>query len=407
MQPRILILCDAFTPPAFVPRVRMLATNLQNMGWQVSVATEAMPNVNFSTTDFELIQIPYYTSDRGWKWLIKWLADQLFNCKEKHFHYQVKQTIGNYNYDIVLCSSFNLFPLHTAVRLAQESDVPLVADLRDIAEQWGKTSYSYHSLSPKWLGTIVNRLYKWRTIKRRNRLLKKVSAITTISTWHQAFLKQINQDTHLIYNGFDNKQFVPKDIPTSKFIISYTGRIYNLQFRNPELLFKALSSLINKGLIVQSDIVLQFHIEKTAEEHLYDLVSRYKLQSILNVEGFISQDDTIKLLQQSSICLILTNKTTEQGPFGIMTTKFFEALGVEKPVLCVRSDESVLEEAIKNTNAGIAARTAEEVEQFILDKYHEWQEHGFTHQQVRNKELFTRQYQAEQFAALFDSLIKK
>ena len=85
----------------------------------------------------------------------------------------------------------------------------------------------------------------------------------------------------------------------------------------------------------------------------------------------------------------------------------FEALGVEKPVLCVRSDEECLAQVIRETNAGIAATTAEEVKAFILDKYSEWQQNGFTRQAVNQaqKQLFTRQYQAGQFEALLTSLM--
>jgi hypothetical protein len=82
-----------------------------------------------------------------------------------------------------------------------------------------------------------------------------------------------------------------------------------------------------------------------------------------------------------------------------MGTKFFEALGVEKPVLCVRSDEECLAQVIQETNAGLAGTNAEEVADFILEKYQEWKNKGFTRQAVdqAQKRLFTRQYQAQQF----------
>ena len=85
----------------------------------------------------------------------------------------------------------------------------------------------------------------------------------------------------------------------------------------------------------------------------------------------------------------------------MMTTKFYEALGCEKPVLCVPSDESVLAATIRDTNAGIATDNKEEIKQFILEKYHEWQANGYTHQEVRHKEQFSREYQARQFEELF------
>ena len=43
----------------------------------------------------------------------------------------------------------------------------------------------------------------------------------------------------------------------------------------------------------------------------------------------------------------------------------------------------------------------EEVKAFVLEKYQEWKQNGFTHQQVVNKEQFTRQHEAAQFEQLF------
>ena len=48
-----------------------------------------------------------------------------------------------------------------------------------------------------------------------------------------------------------------------------------------------------------------------------------------------------------------------------MTTKFFESLAVEKPILCVQSDEAYLAEAIKETHSGLAATRVDEVYDFL------------------------------------------
>jgi hypothetical protein len=41
-----------------------------------------------------------------------------------------------------------------------------------------------------------------------------------------------------------------------------------------------------------------------------------------------------------------------------------------------------------------------------MEKYQEWKQIGFTRQTARNKELFTRQRQAEQFKELFIKCIQ-
>ena len=106
--------------------------------------------------------------------------------------------------------------------------------------------------------------------------------------------------------------------------------------------------------------------------------------------------------------LVASQKSGPQGPHGIMTTKFFEALGVEKPVLCVPSDEECLAQVIQQTNAGLAATNIEEVKRFILDAYAAWKKNGFTRQAVEptQKRLFSRQYQAQQFEHLLSDILR-
>ena len=84
-----------------------------------------------------------------------------------------------------------------------------------------------------------------------------------------------------------------------------------------------------------------------------------------------------------------------------MTTKFFEALGCEKPILCTPSNTEELAQTIRNTNAGLASSSIDEVKAFIIEKYKEWQQQGYTRQAVINKGQFSREKQALLFEQLF------
>ena len=121
------------------------------------------------------------------------------------------------------------------------------------------------------------------------------------------------------------------------------------------------------------------------------------------LHSFVHITEIPQLLHQSSIILVASQKSSANGTHGIMTTKFFEALGVEKPVLCVPSDEECLAQVIQETNAGLAATNAEQICAFIDQKYREWKKNGFTRQAVNpeQKQRFTRQFQAQQFEQLF------
>ena len=89
-------------------------------------------------------------------------------------------------------------------------------------------------------------------------------------------------------------------------------------------------------------------------------------------------------------------KEMDKG-FNSLTTKFYEALGCEKPVLCVPSDKGALAELIAYTNAGIATEDSEKIKNFILTHYEAWKKNGCTRQATQHREEFTRNNQYDQF----------
>jgi phage portal protein BeeE len=76
-------------------------------------------------------------------------------------------------------------------------------------------------------------------------------------------------------------------------------------------------------------------------------------------------------------------------------------------VLCVTSDEACLASAIEKTNAGVAATNVEEVKAFLLEKYQQWRQQGYTQQAVNlaEKALFSRQEQAQAFENIIQSIL--
>jgi hypothetical protein len=61
---------------------------------------------------------------------------------------------------------------------------------------------------------------------------------------------------------------------------------------------------------------------------------------------------------------------------------------------------------ISETHAGLAATEVEQVKTFVMEKYLEWKKNGFTRQTARNKAMFTRQRQAEQFKEVFEAVTR-
>lgn len=398
MPRRILILTDSIAPPAFAPRIVSLCRHLSESGIECVVFSDREQGVDaFSMPFGKWYQTAYYQS--GNKTCRYWL-DKLFDARERQFEAFIEAQANVDTFDAIFCSTCYYFPLQTTYRLAKKYHKPYIIDIRDVAEQWGNISYNTYSVASSRVTKGLHHLFTAWNIRKRNRVLAAANEVITISPWHQQLLSRYNSRTHLIYNGFDEQEFYPKDVQTDSFLISYAGKIYNLLFRDPRLLFEALRQLLSDLPGLSKDLRLLFHVDKHSIEPLRQMAADYGLEAYCEVNGYIPKAELLPLLHRSSILLVLSCKSTPEGAHGIMGTKFYEALGVEKPVLCVRSDEESLAQVIAMTQAGLAGTSVESVKRFIAEQYSDWQKNGFTHRQVTNKDLFSRATQSAQIEQL-------
>ena len=392
---RILVVADAFGKPAYTPRLRFWCEYLVAQGWQVDVYTEQFEPLPFEHS-YPIVEIPIF-KNRSFDWFIKSTLTFFFDWKSRFFAKEVRKQVGPKSYDIVLACTFPSTPLRAAYGIAKEQRIPLHIDLRDIDEQTPTNQYIAHF---KWRLPLFQ-LFRSLNIRRRNTFIRRADSLSSVSPWHVAFLHQWNKNTHLIYNGYDSSIFVPQKVVTDTFSITYTGRIYDKALQDLSLLFEALHQM-HSSCQIPKELVVEWYTDAVGQKRVIHWAQESGTTSLMKFHPFVQTQDIPQILSRSSIVLVASQKSTPKGPHGIMTTKFFEALGVEKPVLCVRSDEECLAQVIKQTNAGLAGTNAQEVADFILDKYAEWKTNGFTHQPVDPdvKRLFTRQYQAQQFEQL-------
>ena len=370
----ILVISDPPAAPGYLPRVRSLCEYFVQKGHEVTLLTEEYQPLDFAHT-YPIRTIRMY-SGGSFDWFIKTVWTLLTDWHDRVFAQRALSTMHG-GYDMVICSAFSDFPLGAAQRIAQALNVPLICDIRDLDEQVDDSKYQYKHQS-QWLMPF-RWLYRTIHIRRHNKVLRAANAITTISPWHAEFIKNIlekkafffersglsslSKAVYTVYNGYDEKQFYPQDIKTDRFTITYIGSLFEWQKPALEKVKKAIEGL---------DLALEVHTPQ------HDPVAYKDL------------GDTIR---QSSIMLVLTNEKTH----GMLTTKFYEALGCEKPILCVPSDKGALAELMAYTNAGLASDDIDEIKAFILGHYEAWKQNGFTRQATQHREEFTRTNQYDQF----------
>lgn len=409
---KILIICDMF-PPAFAPRMGYLCKYLKRMGWEVTVVTEYISDDTFSflTGNADVSYIQFYKATgkirRRLEWVWVMLLDILFHYKDRKVINACSKILKTNDYKGILCSTYRTFPLPAAQEIAKKFQLPFIADLRDIVEQYASNEYISHSLNTfSWLDTAITKAFRYRLLKDRNKALRAAHCVTTVSPWHVKVLEQYHSNVKLIYNGYDPDLFYPQLIKTSRFTITYTGRLLSLATRNPGLLFDAIVKLADNNIIRPDTFRVVWYTDRESQSIIDQEALRKGVTSFMEYHDYVPASEIPFILNQSSILLSLANKSDQTGPKGFMTTKFFESLAVEKPILCVRSDEACLAKAIKETNSGLAATNVNEVYDFLKHYYEEWQEKGYTSSSVNRNLLlnYSRKEQAKQFARIFEEI---
>lgn len=409
---RILIFGETILPPAYLPRVMYFCSYFTEKGWSVDLVAETSEHMQYVPQKVSLFPIDYYKRKDGVlgkiEWGTKFLLDIFCDYKGRFFYRKSRSLLKGRKYDVVFCSSSFTFPLTAASRMASRLQLPLFVDLRDIAEQSPDDNHYIAHKPPKLFGNLITNIYKKVLVNRRNNVLRKATGVTSVSPWHVKTLSKYNSSTHLIYNGFDENLFIPKKITTNRFTVSYFGRIYNEQIRNPRLLLDALEKMSEKGIVSKENTVVKWFVDAQSKNVVRKIAESYHVADLMEFHDFIPPELLPDEMNKSSILLVLVNAVETTNYFGIMTTKFFEALGTNRPVVCIPDNKDNLSELIQETYCGLVSSNAGEVEKYLLGKFQEWQNSGRTEGTLA-EELrldFSRKKGAETLENLFINAIK-
>jgi glycosyltransferase involved in cell wall biosynthesis len=413
---KILIITEVF-PPAFNPRMGYLAKFLPDCGWEADIITHDVKKDNnygflVGSNKIVRVQLKHTGTPEGFlqsTWYIL-NSRRHFLSDRKPFLQGIRKNFRKEDYVAILVSvSWDLFVLEAGLTLSKKWGIPLLVDLRDIHEQkpcW--IDLEDKSLKSLFLNYFNGRLQKTK-IKLRNRVLQSARAVTSVSPFHVETLSKYNHDVNLIYNGFDPDLFYPqKPEKTDIFTILYPGLVFTENIQNPTLLFEAINRLDQEHIINLQSFRIRFYTPPSSRSELKSNKMFSTVEKYIDFFDYVGFQEVPRLLNNCSIALVLSNIADEQGPKGVLTTKFYDYVGIERPVLCVRSDEGILADTIRKANIGVAARTADEAYQFILEKWNEWKELGYTTVEVNRdfKQQFSRKAQARQFADIFERITR-
>lgn len=409
---RILIYAEVIVAPAYNPRLRYFCKHLQSQGYTVDMVCENADNIELFSSDINIYPIEYYKFKKGIfakiEWLLKFVFNLISDFKGRYFYQKSKHLFSN-RYDIVISSTSFTFPLPTAAKVARKLHIPLVVDLRDIAEQSPDDNYFLAISPPPILGNFIYKVYKKVYIARRNKAIAQAQSVTTVSPWHVKTLSTINPHTHLIYNGFDESVFVPTSANNTKFTITYFGRIFNEKMRDPHLLMQALQMLKDENKITTSNCAVKWYVEPSGKEIIANIALKHELTAFMEYNDFVHPEVLPKLMNDSSVLLILCSTLSEKRFYGMMTTKFFEALGCNRPVLCIPHPHDHLAELIEQNDCGLVGSNVTEVKLFLEEKITEWINNNRVEGRLNNEQRmqFSRLMGAQRLENIIIELINK
>ncbi|MFH4965300.1 glycosyltransferase [Gaetbulibacter sp. M235] len=219
--------------------------------------------------------------------------------------------------------------------LKKQLGVKWIADFRD---PW--TSIGYH----RHLKLTKNSEIKHKTLEKQV-LNNADQLIVTSFITKQEFQNITDKPIEVITNGYD-VGFSEKIEIDNKFSLSHIGSL--LSKRNPKVLWKVLSDLVNEHKDFATDF--QLNLIGLVSDDVIDSINKYTLSKYVNNVGYVSHKEAIKYQKKSQILLLI--EIDSEDTRCIIPGKLFEYMVSNRPIIALGPKASDVEKIIKETNTG-------------------------------------------------------
>lgn len=314
--------------------------------------------------------------------IANWIRLNLFipDAKIGWKHYAVKkglEIIEAENIDLIFTTS----PPHTVQligkSLANKSGLKWIADFRD---PWMELIHYQANNRSKLVELLESKIEK--------SILKNADRIITVSNEIKKLFKnkEENLKVEVIPNGYDETDINIErhHSAISDFVITYTGIISETKI--PYSLLLAVKKLKEEGY---SNIKMVF--AGKVPEKFSDAILSYKLEENYLFKGYISHRESVKLLLESDILLLVIDNIPNNK--GILTGKLFEYMGARKPIFAIGPVGGDADTIIEKSNSGEMVDYDDDVRTYSLLKemYENWlnnrSKYAFDVEQFSRKKL--------------------
>ncbi|MDZ7725091.1 MAG: glycosyltransferase family 4 protein [candidate division KSB1 bacterium] len=249
-----------------------------------------------------------------------------------------KRLSRTYSFDAVISTAPPMSTHLSAAAIAKQLNCRWVADFRD---PWTDVFY-YHALKRSRLAQGLDRWLE-------RRVLRAADAVVTVSpSIIRLFRSKTDNDYHLIPNGYDRTAFAPVAPlpPDGKFHILHAGHLADNQ--NPAALWKALATLCRQSTELAD--TLQIDLYGGIHQRVSDDLTANGLSKQVVYHGYQPHHRIIAAYKQADLLFFAVPDCRHNS--GILTSKLFDYLGADTPILGIGPETGDAASILKRTHAG-------------------------------------------------------
>ena len=302
------------------------------------------------------------------------------------------QIVKDEKIDLIFSSSPPQTNHLIARKVARKTHLPWVADFRD---PWTDVFWLLNnSIRWKWINAIDKRIER--------KTIAKMDAIITVGpSLVEILQRKTDKKINLITNGYDDVYFSNFHYKkNTKFRITYAGSLSKEQ--DPICFFNALEAIKgNKDFYENVEILFLGNFPA----YLYDLVnnSSYKDKTVYSAYTFYT--DSLAIIAQSELLLLIVPETDDNKC--ILTSKLFDYMGAQRPILAFGPVDGDAAEVMKDAEAGemFDYSDSRNAADFILKNFSLWKsEEAGVQLQPEKIEKYTRRNLTLQLSEIFNKI---
>ncbi|MGP4040726.1 glycosyltransferase [Gracilibacillus sp. D59] len=307
----------------------------------------------------------------------------------------IKKQINIEEVDIIYSTSGPYSDHIVGYYLKKEFNKPWVADFRD---EWSNNPYiniNHDSIMYKMIYSMESILVNFSD-----------SIVTTTPLASENYRNTFNlkgDKISTITNGYDEQDFEViqnKTHQNEKFTLLHNGLFYMI--RTPETIIEAVNKLVSTGLIPKDKILIQFSWSENLDKWKTKIMN-YGISECFEFIGYMNHQQSLECANAADLLLLVSGPGEKNK--AIFPGKLFEYFRLNKPILSLSPQKSVVENLINKLNRGynVDFNDIDGIQNIIHQYYLQWENDELPVYEIdENIQQYERNNLTEKLVGVFD-----